>query len=171
MRLVIYNGTTWQREHSKGFARWYVDNYIPKSIYPKLSVSVCLYGTRKSWETVASDKKDLGYCEYIEEDKLFGSEHCKITLYSPRNLLYYKFLVRLAHEFVHVKQYVTHELKDLSDSTSFRKQKFEDDSLIYWNLPWEVEAMGFEYGLVKLYSEHAKIKQEVFTPEVKRIIC
>jgi len=171
MRLAVYGGSTWQKKHSKSFARWYARNYIPKHIHSKLSVSVCLYDSQKSWESIASDKKDLGYCEYIEEDRLLGSEHCKITLYSPRNLLYYKFLIRLAHEFVHVKQYVTHELKDCSNGTNFKKQKFQEDSILYWNQPWEVEAMGFEYGLVKLYTEQAKIKQEVFTTKVKRIIC
>jgi len=172
MRLVVYNGTSWQRKHAKGFGNWYVHNYIPKHIHSKLSVSIVLCGIMEDWKKVATDKNDLGYCEYFEEDRLLGSEHCKITLYSPKNLLYYRFMTRLVHEFVHVKQYVTHELKDYSNGTRFKKQQFQDDETsIYWNMPWEVEAMGNEYGLVKLYSEQAKIKKEVFTTQVKRIIC
>lgn len=171
MRIAVYGGSTWQKKHSKGFARWYVHNYIPKNIHSKLSVSICLYENQKSWKKTSPSKDDIGYCEYIEEDKLLGNEHCKITLYSPKSLLYFKFLTRLAHEFTHVKQYVTHELKDYSSCTVFKKQKIKDDSVIYWNLPYEIEAMGNEYGLTKLYCEEAKIKHEVFTTEVKRIIC
>lgn len=170
MRLAIYNGSDWQKKHAKEFGLWYVEKYIPSHIHDKLNVSVTLYASQKKWESVASDKKDLGYCDYIEEDRQLGVEHCKITLYSPRNLLYYRFMVRLVHEFVHVKQYVTHELKDYSNCTSFKKQKFKED-IVYWDMPWEIEAMGHEYGLVKLYCEHANIKKEVFTTRVKRIIC
>lgn len=170
MRLSIYNGTEWQKKHSKSFGRWYIHNYIPKIIRPKLSVSVVLCPNRDVWKRTATDKRDLAYCEYMDMDRSLGKEHCKISLYSPHNLLYYKFMTRLAHEFVHVKQYVTHELKDHSSYTVFRKQKFVDETNIYWNLPWEVEAMGFEYGLIKMYCEEAGIKNEVFTPEVKRII-
>lgn len=171
MRLAVYNGSEWQRKHAKGFARWYIHNYIPKSIHPKLSVSICLYDSPKEWKKIASDKNDLGYCEYIDEDRQLGLERCRITLYSPKNLLYYRFIVRLAHEFVHAKQYIMHELKEYSNSTTFKKQKFKDGEQIYWNQPWEVEAFGYEGGLAKLYCEEAKIKHEVFTAEVKRIIC
>lgn len=170
MRLSIYYGTEWQKKHAKGFGRWYVHNYIPKGVRRKLSVSVVLFPNIDSWKRTATDKHDLAYCEYLDEDRSLGKEHCRISLYSPHNLLYYKFMSRLAHEFVHVKQYVTHELKDDSNGTSFRKQKFKDDSTLYWNQPWEIEAMGFEYGLIKMYCDEAGIKNEVFTREVKRII-
>ena len=172
MRLTLYGGgSTWQKMHSKGFARWYIHNYIPKRIHPRLSLSICLYDSQKAWGNVASDEKDLAYCEYMAEDRALGIEHCKVTLYSPKNLLYYRFMTRLVHELVHVKQYVTHELRDYSNCTVFKKQKFEDDSMLYWNQPWEIDALGQEYGLLKLYCEEAKIKNEVFTTEVKRIIC
>lgn len=170
MRLSIYHGTDWQRKHTKEFGKWYVCNYIPKNLHSKLFVNIVLYDSVKVWTSVAADRKDVAYCEYIKKDRLLDKEHCKITLYSPRNLLYYKFLTRLAHEFVHVKQYVTHELKDYSNSVVFKKQKFSGE-MLYWNQPWEIESMGHEYGLLKLYCEEAKIKNEVFTPEVKRIIC
>lgn len=169
MRIAVYSGTAWQEKHTKGFARWYVHNYIPKNIRPQLSVSVCLYNSKDEWSKVASDKKDLGYCEYMEEDRLLGREHCRITLYSPRNILYYKFLVRVAHEFIHVKQYVTHELKDCSGGTRYKKQKF-DDSLDYWDSPWELEALGLETRLVKLYCEESKIKDVVFNASVCKVI-
>lgn len=169
MRLAVYNGSEWQRKHAKGFARWYIHNYIPKSIHPKLSVSICLYGSPKEWRKIASDKNDLGYCEYIDEDRQLGLERCRITLYSPKNLLYYRFIVRLAHEMQHVKQYVTHELKDCSRGTSFKKQYFSDET-DYWNLPWELECLALETRLTKLYCVESKIKNIVFSREVCKVI-
>lgn len=56
----------------------------------------------------------------------------------------------LAHEMVHVKQYVLGELRDGESKKHVtwrgkRHPAHEDDR--YWSLPWEIEAYGREPGL------------------------
>lgn len=61
----------------------------------------------------------------------------------------------LAHEMVHVKQYVSGELIDKGSHCIWKGKKFEqfepasDD---YFFSPWEVEAFGMQVGLYRLYS-------------------
>ena len=56
-----------------------------------------------------------------------------------------EILKTLAHEFVHVKQYVYEELND--EQTIWCGKPFDSDGVDYFELPWEVEALGMEIGL------------------------
>lgn len=60
----------------------------------------------------------------------------------------------LAHEMVHVKQYVTGELVDKGKHCLWKGAKFEEfepNSEDYFFSPWEVEAFGMQVGLYRLY--------------------
>lgn len=60
----------------------------------------------------------------------------------------------LAHEMVHVKQYVTGELVDHGTHCSWKGKaykEYEADSEEYFFSPWEVEAYGMQVGLYRLY--------------------
>lgn len=65
-------------------------------------------------------------------------------------------LLTLAHELVHVKQYAKGELKDTRypDVTKWNKQLISDCDTEYWDLPWEIEANGREYGMYRRYCDH-----------------
>ena len=56
-----------------------------------------------------------------------------------------EILKTLAHEFVHVKQYVYEELNE--EQTQWQGQPFDSDAVDYYELPWEIEAYGREAGL------------------------
>jgi len=56
-----------------------------------------------------------------------------------------EILKTLAHEFVHVKQYVYGELNE--EQTQWQGQSFDSDAVDYYELPWEIEAYGREAGL------------------------
>jgi len=56
-----------------------------------------------------------------------------------------EILKTLAHEFVHVKQYVYGELDE--QQTQWQCQPFDSDAVDYFELPWEIEAYGREAGL------------------------
>ena len=62
----------------------------------------------------------------------------------------HKILETLAHELVHVKQYIKRELTGTSGVGLYWKgTKFElEDFRDYYELPYEVEAHGREYGLL-----------------------
>ena len=56
-----------------------------------------------------------------------------------------EILKTLAHEFVHIKQYVEGDLND--SQTEWQGEAIDSDSMDYYSLPWEVEAFGLEVGL------------------------
>lgn len=62
-------------------------------------------------------------------------------------------LLTLAHEFVHVKQYVTGEMKQYLSKPAIKwyKQTIYYEDVEYWDLPWEIEAYGRELGLYYKY--------------------
>jgi len=63
-----------------------------------------------------------------------------------------KTLEILAHEIVHVKQYVTGQLMDYNNGQMVRwngKKMFYDENDVdsYYDSPWEIEAYGQQVGL------------------------
>ena len=56
-----------------------------------------------------------------------------------------EILKTLAHEFVHVKQYVYEELNE--EQTQWQGKPFDSDAVDYYELPWEIEAYGREAGI------------------------
>jgi hypothetical protein len=56
-----------------------------------------------------------------------------------------EILKALAHEFVHVKQYVYGELNE--EQTNWQGEPIDSDAVDYYELPWEREAFGREAGL------------------------
>jgi len=56
-----------------------------------------------------------------------------------------EILKTLAHEFVHIKQYVEGDLND--SQTEWKSEAIDSDAVDYYSLPWEIEAFGLEVGL------------------------
>lgn len=66
-------------------------------------------------------------------------------------------LSTLAHEMVHVKQYIQHEINDTLSTWCGDVVDVSD----YWTHPWEIEAHGLEVGLLTKYVVKYKL-WEVF---------
>lgn len=96
--------------------------------------------------------KDLkGTAELL--DKIHSPRKFKIRL-DPR-LSRSSQLKTLAHELVHVKQYARNELKDYPNRASKWKDKVvHEENTHYYDLPWEIEATGMEFGVYMRYIEH-----------------
>ena len=56
-----------------------------------------------------------------------------------------EILKTLAHEFVHIKQYVEGDLND--SQTEWKGETIDSDAMDYYSLPFEIEAFGLEVGL------------------------
>ena len=69
-------------------------------------------------------------------------------------------LETLAHEMVHVKQYIMGETND--QLSVWRGRKLDSDAIDYWDHPWEIEAMGLESGLLTKFATAEKL-WEVFS--------
>ena len=72
-------------------------------------------------------------------------------------------LETLAHEMVHVKQYIMGETND--ELSMWRGDFVDYDKIDYWNHPWEIDAHGREGGLLVKFS-HAEQLWNVF-PEFR----
>ena len=66
---------------------------------------------------------------------------CGVTI---RNML-----VNLAHEMVHMKQWVKGDMYEYSSPhmIRFMKKKYDMSEIAYWDYPWEIEAYGRQLGL------------------------
>ena len=66
---------------------------------------------------------------------------CGVTI---RNML-----VNLAHEMVHMKQWVKGDMYEYSNPhmVRFMKKKYDMSCTDYWDFPWEIEAYGRQLGL------------------------
>lgn len=80
---------------------------------------------------------------------------------------YKNIIGALAHELVHVKQFVTKELMDCN-SRLIWKGKLISGNIDYWEAPHEIEAYGREPGLVCRYLHHIKENKLKFDPPKKR---
>ena len=70
-----------------------------------------------------------------------------------------KILETLAHEMVHIKQYIMGETND--ELSVWRGKKYDSDKIDYWNHPWEIDAHGRETGLLTKFAV-AECLWEVF---------
>lgn len=102
--------------------------------------------------------------EFLQEKGLNGSTECLDVEYKPRsfkvrvdpNLSRNHQLKTLAHELVHVKQFSMCEMRYTKDHEMIKwhKQSINSDEMEYWDYPWEVEALGREYGIYLRYRKH-----------------
>lgn len=109
---------------------------------------------------------------FVKQDGVLGTTETSYGVYEEQyNKPPRKFLVRidprerrasalkiLAHELVHVKQFARNELRDTghADYTKWNKQIYDQGKVEYWDLPWEIEAYGREYGMYRRYIDHVK---------------
>ena len=64
-------------------------------------------------------------------------------------------LKTLAHEFVHVKQYVYEELDE--EMTKWMGRDYDSDAVDYYKQPWEIDAYGRETGLFTEFAKREKL--------------
>ena len=77
-----------------------------------------------------------------------------------------EILKALAHEFVHVKQYVYGELNE--EQTVWQGESFDSDAVDYYELPWEIEAHGREAGLFTSFAKKESlwnVFENVYNPD------
>ena len=97
--------------------------------------------------------------EDIEEDGLCEYEYDNITprcfsIEISKKLKGDEFIKTIAHELVHVKQYVTGQLKERYKPSShllWRNEIVEPTEKNYFDAPWEVEAREMEEKLFDLF--------------------
>jgi hypothetical protein len=77
-----------------------------------------------------------------------------------------KVLLNLAHEMVHVKQHATDESRnDLKNGNLhlWQGKVIDEDTLNYYDLPWEVDAFGREHGLYVRFMASQRVARRLET--------
>lgn len=102
--------------------------------------------------------------EFAPEEGNKGSTECLDEDYRPRDfkimidpeLSRRNQLTTLAHELVHVKQFAMGEMRYTKDFDLIKwyKQSIHSEKTEYWDLPWEIEAFGREWGMYIRYVGH-----------------
>ncbi len=79
-------------------------------------------------------------------------------------------LKTLAHELVHVKQYVMGELKNSKHGMVYKKTTYSPENIFdYFDLPYEIEAYGREKGLLMAFLSVWKNIEEELGFEIKSL--
>lgn len=113
-------------------------------------------------ELLPKEAKKLHIEVNIESDRDINGSAVRYSKYSygidiAKRLGKKTTISTIAHEMVHVKQYVLNELGFYSKYNIWRNKKYEKDE-DYFFVPWEIEAYGMEVGLSHKYWQHQKGK-------------
>lgn len=67
-----------------------------------------------------------------------------------------QFLISLAHEIIHLKQFAKNQMRDLESKkmTRWMGDYYVEDNINYWRRPWEIEAHKGEKILYEEYINH-----------------
>lgn len=74
------------------------------------------------------------------------------------------FIKTLAHEITHVKQWGKGEMKTYERNykiTRWHKDKIKHEEVLYYDMPWEIEAHGREFGLYAQFIEMNEDMREI----------
>lgn len=166
--MIRLNGSALTKD-DKAFLRMAIrftmNGLMPDGAWKNANINVWIKDLKK---VRGHEDQDRGSCEV--DTRKTDKMTCTIVLHDGLikmtsglriwsrhyNLLYYLF-----HELVHVKQYLTGEMKDLGQGKyKFKNRVFkmpdEKDLEAYYNQPMEIEAYGRQDGLVVLFYKHWK---------------
>ena len=128
-------------------AQYYCGRLLSKRMIYNIHIDVVL---RK-------DIEHLGYCEISGYNKSGKPRYFTIEL--DKSLNTKTLLMTLAHECVHLKQYVMGEMNE--NLNVWRGKYINSDNVPYWDHPWEVEAYGRERGLFVRFAEAHELSDTI----------
>ena len=145
MLLHVKGSNKLNRKLVKTAAWWYAEKLMGKRLMSGLEININLSKTLLS--------KDGNEGTAIWEDESIRPKEFTIALDSTCNIR--NFLLTLAHEMVHVKQWAKGEMYEYveQDMVRFNKTKFNLADINYWDYPWEIEAFGRQLGLFVRFCE------------------
>ena len=140
---------------------------------PKLSAEELRYATERMSSLIMSPQLLMNIqvtISFKKEDGVYGTveinDNDTDTVSLPRSFwirinpkLSKSLIIQtLAHELVHVKQFARGEMKDtrMPHVSKWNKQMINHETIDYWDLPWEIEAFGREYGMYRRYTDHIR---------------
>jgi hypothetical protein len=134
MKISVYNCDSHQRKVVKSAIRKFINHLISDELLiDSLNVRI------KFVNALNAD----GFCEALNFEDEFGAVDYLIEI--DADLSESDRFLTLAHEIVHVKQYITGELS--VDHRYWRGKRVRE--LDYYSQPWEMEAHTLEQAVLK----------------------
>lgn len=98
---------------------------------------------------LVTDYNSDAFCHW--QDRAINPTEFLLELDQDAN--YKRALIAAAHEFTHIKQLAFGEKQQSLDGMRVRwmGQLMDPNELNYYDLPWEIEALGREYGLYERF--------------------
>ena len=156
--LLEIKGSTKKVRKLVEIAAWnYAERLMGKRLMKTLYIKIDLH--RKLLKNDGIE----GSCIWDEwEDLRKTPRDFHIELDSTINLR--DILINLAHEMVHVKQWVKGEMYEYANPNEVRwmKTKYDMNDMDYYDYPWEVDAFGRQLGLfVRMCEETGNVNHEM----------
>ena len=153
------------RKHVIAHTKYTVETIFTKRQQAKLqSISIRLDRSMTNAQDINVDTMPLAYMDIdIKDEEDFNRPTNFILwinpLFTKKNLSGNGRTVlaeTIVHELAHVKQHVSGAMKQICKNGSmlikFNKKMYNvRDSDNYWLYPWEIEARGYERGVLNLY--------------------
>lgn len=138
MEIEISGGSKKQRRMVNSLSEWLAYRLMRLSTVHQLYVEISLDSNLLSLESIHGD------CVYSDDQ--YRPREFEIRLDSKQSTN--DLLTTLCHEFVHLRQYATGQLIELSRKPLFKfKKNYYPKGLHYDDQPWEVEAHDLERKL------------------------
>lgn len=131
-------------------AHYFAKQLFSKKVNKKVQVTI-------RFDRLRQKENCWGVAEFI------GPSWCprKFQITIDQNLSYANSLKTLAHELVHVKQWVEGRMFDFSDGRVIFHKKTYSKTWIrtsrYFDMPWEVEAMSNENDLLQKFRQQKEL--------------
>jgi len=158
MRLQIEGGTKTHQKHCRQFARFFSNRFFSKDLNKQISVK--LKFIKKANIAYEDDCANMEWMDNNRQPRKFI-----INIYIPTKVSLRYIISTLAHEMVHVKQFVKNELIDLPSTgynvSVFKNKKYNLNRVSYFDQPWEIEAYGRERGLTREYFERVNLAKKL----------
>ena len=156
--LLEITGSTKKVRKLVEIAAWnYAERLMGKRLMKTLNIKIDLKRTLLSKEGME------GSCIWDEwEDLRKTPRDFHIELDSTISLR--DILINLAHEMVHVKQWVKGEMYEYANPNEVRwmKKKYDMGNMNYYDFPWEIDAFGRQLGLfVRMCEETGNVNDEM----------
>ena len=156
--LLEITGSTKKVRKLVEIAAWnYAERLMGKRLMKTLYIKIDLHRTLLSKDGME------GSCIWDEWDDLKKTPRdYHIELDSTINLR--EILINLAHEMVHVKQWVKGEMYEYANPNEVRwmKKKYDMNDMDYYDYPWEIDAFGRQLGLfVRMCEETGNVNHEM----------
>jgi len=134
--------------------------FYTKKLMPRLLGKISIFLVNVSQKNLGTEfstkySEDMGrvngFCNWLD-----SNDHPReFQIHMNKDLPRPEFLIALAHEMVHVKQYARNEMKEFLSRrpTEWHGVPCEVE---YYDQPWEIEAYSMEFGLFNEYVQAGK---------------